>query len=80
MQQNTQNFLPVALNNMWIANKERCQNQAHVILRNDDLLHIPLARTLFTSKHPLKSFPQLWADFPDKSINLNSTRPLKIFF
>jgi hypothetical protein len=39
-----------------------------VILRNDDSLHIPLARTLFTSKHPLTTFPQLWADFPDESI------------
>ena len=68
MQQFTQQYLPVALNNMWITNNERRQNEAHVMLRNADLLHIPLARTLFTSKHPLTTFPQLWADFPDESI------------
>jgi len=68
MQQFTQKFLPVALNNLWITNNERRQNEGHVMLRNADLLHIPLARTLFTSKHPLTTFPQLWADFPDESI------------
>ena len=85
MQQYTQTFLPVALNNMWITNNERRQNQAHVILRNDDSLHIPLARTLFTSKHPLTTFPQLWADFPDESITfirnkLELNKTLKKYF
>ena len=45
MQQYTQNFLPTALSNMWITNNVRRQNLAHVVLRNDALIHIPLART-----------------------------------
>ena len=68
MQQFTQKFLPTALNNMWITNNVRRNDQAHIVLRNDDLLHIPLARTLFTSKHPLTTFPQLWSEFPDESL------------
>ncbi len=66
MQQFTQNFLPVALNNLWITNNVRRQNHAH-LLRNNDLIHIPLASTFLTSKYPLIVFPQLWAEFPDES-------------
>ena len=60
MQQFTQKLLPVALQNMWITNNERRQNQAQVVLCNNDALDIPLASTPFTSKHPLTTFPQLW--------------------
>jgi len=85
MQQFTQNFLPVALNNMWVTNNVRRQNQAHVVLRNNNLIHVPLAITFFTSKHPLTTFPQLWADFPDESIKfirnkLEFNRKLKDYF
>jgi len=68
MQQFTQEFLPVALPNMWVTNNVRRQNQAHVVLRNHNLLHIPLAISSSTSKHPLTVFPQLWADFSDEAI------------
>jgi len=68
MQQFTQEFLPVALSNMWVTNNVRRQNQAHVVLRNHNLLHIPLAISSSTSKHPLTVFPQLWADFSDEAI------------
>ena len=85
MQQFTQNLLPVALNNMWVTNNVRRQNEAHVMLRNANLLHIPLARNLQTSKHPLTTFPQLWADFPDESIKfirnkIEFNRILKKYF
>jgi len=68
MQQFMQNFLPVALQSMWITNNIRRQDQSHVVLRNNDELHIPLAISSFTSKHPLTTFSQLWADFPEESI------------
>jgi len=68
MHQFTQKFLPVSLQTMWVTNNVRRQNQAHVVLRNNDLFYIPLARTPFTSKHPLTTFPQLWTDFPEESI------------
>jgi hypothetical protein len=85
MQQFTQNFLPTALNNMWITNNVRRLNQAQITLRNSDRLHIPLARSNFTSKHPLTTFPQLWEEFPDEGIKfirnkLEFNNKLKIYF
>jgi len=84
MQQFTQNFLPVALNDLWITNNVRRQNHAHN-LRNNNLIHIPLASMFSTSKHPLTIFPQLWAEFPDESIKfirnkLEFNKKLKIYF
>jgi hypothetical protein len=83
MQQFTQNFLPVALNDLWITNNVRRQNQAHN-LRNNNLIHIPLASMFSTSKHPLTTFPQLWTDFPEESIKfirnkLEFNKKLKIW-
>jgi hypothetical protein len=85
MQHFTQNFLPQALNNMWITNNVRRENQAQVVLRNADRLHIPLARSNHTAKHPLTIFPQLWEDFPDESLKfirnkLEFNRKLKTYF
>jgi hypothetical protein len=59
MQQFTQKFLPIALENSWITNNIRRENQAHVVLRNDGILNIPFPRTSATSKLPLTSFPKL---------------------
>ena len=53
MQQFTQKFLPVALSNMWTTNNIRRQNQAQVVLRNHDLLHIPLLLYLFLHQNIL---------------------------
>jgi hypothetical protein len=55
------------------------------VLRNADRLHIPLARSNQTAKHPLTTFPQLWADFPDESLKfvrnkLEFNRKLKTYF
>jgi len=85
MQQFTQKLLPVALQSMWISNNERRLNQSQVVLRNNDALHIPLASSQFTSKHPLTTFPQLWAEFPDESIKfirnkLMFNKKLKFYF
>jgi len=83
---NVKNLLPVALQSMWITNNERRLNQSQVVLRNSAAaLHIPLASSQFTSKHPLTTFPQLWADFPDESIKfirnkLEFNRKLKFYF
>ncbi len=68
MQQFVQKFLPVSLHNIWITNAERHQDEAHVVLRNDDILNIPFARNSTTTKHPLTSFPKIWTEFPDEGI------------
>jgi len=75
MQQFTQKFLPIALENSWITNNIRRENQAHVVLRNDDILNIPFARTSTTSRLPLTSFPKLWTEFPDKQIKFIRNKP-----
>ena len=85
MQQFTQKLLPESLHSMWVTNNERRINQAHVVLRNHNALHIPLASFHFTTKHPLTTFPQLWEDFPDESIKfirnkLEFNRKLKFYF
>ena len=51
MQHYTQNFLPAALDNTCITNAIRRDNQAQIELRNDNILHIPFARTATTTKH-----------------------------
>ena len=53
MQQFTQKFLPVALENLWITNVVRRDNEAQVVLRDDDLLYVPPARTSLTARLPL---------------------------
>ena len=75
MQQFTQKFLPIALENSWITNNIRRENQAHVVLRNDEILNIPFARTSATSKLPLTSFPKLWTEFPDEQIKFIRNKP-----
>jgi len=61
MQQFTQKFLPVALENLWVTNVVRRDNEAQVVLRNDDLLYVPPARTSLTARLPLTSFPKIWS-------------------
>ena len=68
MQQFTQKFLPTAILTQWVTNVVRRDNEAHVVLRNDDLLHIPPARTNATAKLPLTSFPRIWTEFPAEEI------------
>jgi hypothetical protein len=53
---------------MWVTNAIRRLDQAEVELRDDDLLHIPFARTSTTARFPLTSFPKLWESFPDGEI------------
>ena len=68
MQHFVQKFLPEPLLSMWITNAIRRLDQAEIQLRDDDLLHIPFARTNATSRFPLTSFPMLWENFPDGEI------------
>ena len=74
MQHFKQGFLPSALKTMWITNAIRRQDQAEVVLRDDDLLHIPFARTNTTSKFPLTAFPRIWEDFPDEEIKFTRNK------
>jgi hypothetical protein len=68
MQHFVQKFLPETLLSMWVTNAIRRLDQAEVELRDDDLLHIPFARTSTTARFPLTSFPKLWESFPDGEI------------
>ena len=74
MQHYTQNFLPEALENTWITNAIRRDNQAQIELRKNDILHIPFACTSTTTKHPLTSFPRLWTEFPDEEIKFQRNK------
>jgi hypothetical protein len=74
MQNFVQNFLPEVFNNTWITNQIRRQDQAQVQLRNDDLLHIPFARTSTTYNLPLTSFPRIWSEFSDEEIKFQRNR------
>ena len=46
----------------------RRENEAQVVLRNDDLLYVPPARTSLTARLPHTSFPKIWSEFPDEGI------------
>jgi len=85
MQHFKQGFLPSALQTMWVTNAIRRLDQAEVVLRDDDLLYIPFARTSTTSKFPLTAFPRIWEEFPDEEIKFTRNKlefnfKLKKFF
>ena len=68
MQNYVQGFLPSSFNNMWTTNRERRENEAQVMLRNDDEINIPFARTKLICLQPLILLPKLWTEFPDERI------------
>ena len=65
MQNFKQKFLPTALMNTWQINQERRQQDHSRILRNDDEIHVPFARTDQLSRFPLYHLPKLWNALPE---------------
>lgn len=70
MQLYSEGFLPPVFNNEWIRNEERRQDQDQAILRNQDNLFIPFARTNFSERLPLTAFPKIWSDFQIHEIKI----------
>ena len=68
------NLLPISFNNTWNTNRIRRQNQAEIVLRNDNNLYIPHARNNVLSKFPLSAFPRIWEEFPDENIKFVGTK------
>jgi hypothetical protein len=68
MQRFTQGFLPISFEDTWISNRIRRAGQDQIELRNADDLSIPFARLTSTERHPLCSFPKLWAAFENEQI------------
>jgi hypothetical protein len=68
MQRFSQGFLPISFEDTWISNRIRRAGQDQIELRNAEELNIPFARLTSTERHPLCSFPKLWAAFDDEQI------------
>jgi len=66
MQHFKQKYLPQALSNTWQSNQERRFEDDPRQLRNDNELHIPLARTDQLSRFPLFHLPKLWNALPEE--------------
>jgi hypothetical protein len=65
MQRCVQKFSRVSFEDVWIRNSIRREGENEILLRNNDLIHIPFSRLASTDKQPLISFPRLWENFPD---------------
>jgi hypothetical protein len=63
MQQYIHNSLPRAFIGEWLTNEERRQDPEQAVLRNQDNLYVPLARTVFVENMPWVSFPRIWNTF-----------------
>ncbi len=78
MQQYRQGFLPTAFNRIWITNQERRllqadeedQANAHLVLRNHDMLYVPPSRLSTTAKHPYFNLPKTWTEFSNENIKI----------
>ena len=67
------NLLPLSFENVWKSNTAtrvnlQVQNYDQRELRDDDVFHIPPARTALTSSFPLSTFPKAWNQFTNQSI------------
>jgi hypothetical protein len=47
----------------WLTNEERRQDPDQAVLRNQDNLYVPFARTVFSENMPWTSFPKAWNTF-----------------
>jgi hypothetical protein len=57
------NDLPRSFIGEWLTNEERRQDPDQAVLRNQDNLYIPFARTVFSENMPWSSFPKAWNSF-----------------
>jgi hypothetical protein len=63
MQRYIHNDLPRSFTGEWLTNEERRQDPDQAVLRNQDNLHVPFARTVFSENMPWTSFPKAWNSF-----------------
>lgn len=68
MQSYVQGFLPSTFIEEWPTNAERRDD--YMILRNQEDLFVPFARTTFAERLPLTSFPKIWSDFDSNEIKI----------
>jgi len=83
------NFPPTSFDNTWVANRINNNDQAEIVLPNDEILYVqyvPNARTKITAKMPITFFPKTWCEFPwgeikfiCNKLKFNSTL-IKIFY
>jgi hypothetical protein len=59
----------------WLTHEERRHDPDQVILRNQDNLYVPIARTNFVENMPWVSFPRLWNDFNCNEIKFIPNKP-----
>jgi Reverse transcriptase (RNA-dependent DNA polymerase) len=67
-------FLPSIFSNTWQTNEQRLELNLNMQLRNYDEYFVPFARTLFTERCPLFSFPKIWNNFESDSIKSISNK------
>jgi hypothetical protein len=58
MQQYIHNALPNVFCGEWLSNEERRLDPDQAVLRNQDNLYVPFARTKFVENMPCTSFPK----------------------
>jgi hypothetical protein len=63
-----QGFLPTSLNNTWITNAVRREEDYQLELCNDADLYVPFARTALVERQPLTKFPKTWHEFPNENV------------
>ena len=72
-QQFKQGFLPDALKNMWILNRERNPDNLYQ-LRNENEIHIFTSRLSHFSNFPLYCIPTLWSLFSNENIKIQRNK------
>jgi hypothetical protein len=68
MQRYIHNDLPRSFIGEWLTNEERRQDPDQAVLRNQDNLYVPFARTVFSENMPWTSFPKAWNSFDRNDI------------
>jgi hypothetical protein len=68
MQRYIHNDLPRSFIGEWLTNEERRQDPDQAVLRNQDNLYVPFARTIFSENMPWTSFPKAWNSFDRNDI------------
>ena len=64
-----QGFIPAALSDTWLRNRDR-PNTGGQILRNSDDIYIPVSRLSHFENFPLYSIPKVWQNFSNENIKI----------
>ena len=68
-----QGFLPDALKNMWIHNRERNPDRLHR-LRNENEIHNFTSRLSHFENFPLYCIPSLWSSFSNENVKIQRNK------